>query len=199
MPFLSDLVRGRTYFQRIRPTMVALALALNHTDKISGLVLASGYYYPTKRLDVALVSPPAIPILGDLICHTTAPFIGEAMAPRFIKEMFSPRPVPPRLYKDFPVGLMLRPSQIRASTKDATHMIADADRMAHEYSRITCPVVIIAGGTDAVVDRRVQAHRLHAALPGSTTIQVLSGTGHMTHYADPERVAKAIDHVARLA
>lgn len=179
-------------------TMVALALALNHPDQISGLVLASGYYYPTARLDVALVSPPAVPLVGDLLCHTVAPLLGEAMAPRFIKKMFSPRPVPPRFYREFPVGLMLRPSQIRAATKDATHMIADANRMAKAYSEIACPTVIIAGDRDAVVDQRPQAQRLHAAMPGSV-LDVLVGTGHMTHYADPERIVTAIEHVAHEA
>jgi len=47
--------------------MVALALALNHPDQVSGLVLASGYYYPTARADVVMVSPPATPVVGDLL------------------------------------------------------------------------------------------------------------------------------------
>ena len=60
-------------------TMVALALALNHPNQVSGLVLASGYYYPTARADVVLVSPPATPILGDLLCYTVSPLMGEVM------------------------------------------------------------------------------------------------------------------------
>src|SRR6478752_7518628 len=75
-------------------TMVALALALNHPDQVGGLVLASGYYYPTARADVLLVSPSAAPILGDLLCYTLAPLTGEAMAPRMIRKMVSPQPVP---------------------------------------------------------------------------------------------------------
>jgi pimeloyl-ACP methyl ester carboxylesterase len=35
-------------------TLVALALALDHPRLVSGLVLASGYYFPTPRADVAL-------------------------------------------------------------------------------------------------------------------------------------------------
>jgi pimeloyl-ACP methyl ester carboxylesterase len=63
-------------------TMVALALALDHPDQVSGLVLASGYYYPTARADVLFAAPPAIPLLGDLLCHTVTPLIGETAAPR---------------------------------------------------------------------------------------------------------------------
>jgi pimeloyl-ACP methyl ester carboxylesterase len=49
-------------------SMVALALALNHPDDVSRLVLASGYYYATPRADVVLASPPAIPLE---ICSAT--------------------------------------------------------------------------------------------------------------------------------
>ena len=42
-------------------TLVALALALDHPEALSGLVLLSGYYLPTLRADVPLFSLPAIP------------------------------------------------------------------------------------------------------------------------------------------
>lgn len=176
-------------------TMVALALALNHPDQVSGLVLASGYYYPTARADVVMVSPSAAPILGDLLCYTVVPLMGELMAPRMIAKMFSPQPVPARFETEFPVGLMLRPSQISAATKDATHMIPDAFGMADRYSGLSCPVAILAGDADAVVDLKAQAQRLHAAVPGSM-LDVFLGTGHMTHHADPARVVRAIDFVS---
>jgi len=176
-------------------TMVALALALNHPEQVGGLVLASGYYYPTARADVLLVSPSAAPILGDLLCYTLAPLTGEATAPRMIRKMFSPQPVPARFENEFPVGLMLRPSQIRAASKDATHMVPDAWRMADRYPQLSCPVAIVAGDADAVVDLKAQAQRLHAAVPGSR-LDVFAGTGHMTHHADPARVVRAIDFVS---
>ena len=174
--------------------MVALALALDHPDQVSGLVLASGYYYPTARADVVLVSPPATPILGDLLCYTVASLMGELMAPRMITKMFSPQAVPARFDSEFPVGLMLRPSQIRASTKDATHMIPDAFGMADRYPGLSCPVAILAGDADAIVDLKAQAQRLHAAVPGSM-LDVFAGIGHMTHHGDPTRVVRAIDFV----
>jgi pimeloyl-ACP methyl ester carboxylesterase len=176
-------------------TMVALALALNHPDQVSGLVLVSGYYFPTARADVVLVSPPATPILGDLLCYTLAPLMGEAMAPRMIKKMFSPQAVPARFEKEFPVGLMLRPSQISAASKDATHMIPDAYAMSDRYAALSCPVAILAGDADEVVDQTDQAKRLHHLVPGSV-LDVFAGIGHMPHHADPARVVRAIDFVS---
>jgi pimeloyl-ACP methyl ester carboxylesterase len=176
-------------------TMVALALALNHPDQVGGLVLASGYYYPTARADVAIVSPTAAPLLGDLLCYTIAPLTGELVAPRMIRKMFSPQAVPARFERLFPVGLMLRPSQISAATKDATHMVPDAYAMSPNYPGLACRVAILAGDADKVVDLKSQAERLHHAVPGSM-LDVFSGVGHMIHYADPARVMRAVDWVA---
>ncbi len=142
-----------------------------------------------------LVSPSAVPILGDLLCYTVAPLMGEAMAPRMVAKMFSPQTVPTRFDREFPFGLMLRPSQLSASTKDATHMMPDAFRMEARYPELTCPVAIRCGDADAVVDPKAQALRLHSAVRGSM-LDVFAGTGHMIHHADPARVVRAIDFVS---
>jgi pimeloyl-ACP methyl ester carboxylesterase len=170
--------------------MVALALALNHPDHVAALVLASGYYFPKARADIALFSPPAIPLVGDLLCYTVAPLMGEAMAPRMIAKMFSPQDVPTRFEKEFPMGLMVRPSQIRASSKDATHMIPDAWAMSDRYGELGCPVAVLSGDADKVVDFTEHTLRFHAAVPGSV-LDVFPGAGHMVHHVDPARVVRA--------
>src|SRR6185503_4747733 len=105
----------------------ALALALNHPLQVAGLVLVSGYYYPTPGKVMALFSPPAIPLLGDLLNHTVTPLIGEVIAPGLIEKMFAPQDVSPRFAAQFPVALTLRPSQIRAFAEDSAHMITAAE------------------------------------------------------------------------
>ena len=176
-------------------TMIALALALNHPDDVGGLVLASGYYYPTPRADVVLASPPAIPLLGDLLCYTVSPLMGEVMAPRMIAKLFAPQPVPASFNDAFPVGMMLRPTQLSASSKDATHMIPDAAMMSGRYGELSCPVAILAGDADKVVSLNAQATKLHDALPKSM-LDVFEGAGHMIHHFDPQRVIRAIDFVS---
>src|SRR5437868_10854818 len=99
-------------------TLVALALALDHPDAVSGLVLLSGYYRPTLLAAVPLFSLPAIPVIGDLIRYTLGPFFGAALLPLAAKGMFSPLPVPERFAKGFPHGAPIRPSQIRAEAQD---------------------------------------------------------------------------------
>ena len=175
-------------------TLVALALALDHPRHVSGLVLVSGYYYPTPRKDVALFSVPAIPVVGDLLRHTVAPLIGEAMAPRLIERMFSPQGVSPRFAEQFPVALTVRPSQIRAFAEDAAHMIAAAEMLSGRYGSLFPPTAILAGDADEIVSYR-QAQRLHGEVAGSR-LEILRGGSHMIHHIAPERIVHAIDAVA---
>src|ERR1700730_11810187 len=46
---------------------VAVALALRHASSVKGLVLVSGYYYPTDRFDAGLQFLQASPIIGDVL------------------------------------------------------------------------------------------------------------------------------------
>jgi pimeloyl-ACP methyl ester carboxylesterase len=172
-------------------TLVALALALNHPEQVSGLVLASGYYYPTLRADSLMSVPVASPWLGDLICHTAAPLLGEVMAPGMIKKMFAPQEVTARFNREFPVGLTLRPSQIRAFSQDAAQMASSAKTLSARYGELSCPVSILAGDADEIVDLESQALRLHEELRGST-LDVFQGAGHMLHHLDPARVVQAV-------
>ena len=61
-------------------TSVALAYALRYP--VERLVLASGIYYPTVRLDAPLLVPPAIPVFGALLRYTLSPLLGRLLWPR---------------------------------------------------------------------------------------------------------------------
>ena len=74
--------------------LVAVAIGLQSNYPIRGLVLASGYYFPTWRLDFWMVSGPAIPVLGDMVRYTVAPIISWAILPALLRKLFAPRSVP---------------------------------------------------------------------------------------------------------
>jgi pimeloyl-ACP methyl ester carboxylesterase len=98
-------------------TMVAVSLALQAPALVRGLVLLSGHYFPTARLDVALNWPLAIPGIGDAMRHTVSPLLARLMLPRAFRKMFEPAPVPEYFERLFPKELMLRPIQLRASNE----------------------------------------------------------------------------------
>jgi pimeloyl-ACP methyl ester carboxylesterase len=177
-------------------TLVALALALNHLEAVGGLVLLSGYYFPTARADVPLFSPPAIPVLGDVIRYTVGPLVGHLIAPKMIQAMFAPVSVPPAFTAAVPVPMMLRPWQVRASAEDAATMIPAAAAFQERYGELShLPVSILAGVQDMIVDVGRQSMRLHQALPASQ-FHVLQGLGHMVHHGAPDLVLQAVEAMA---
>jgi pimeloyl-ACP methyl ester carboxylesterase len=177
-------------------TLVAVALALRDQAHTAGLVLLSGYYFPSGRADVALMSWPAVPLLGDILRYTISPLVGRVMAPAAHRKMFAPSPVTERFAGEFPVELEVRPSQIRASAGEAALMIPSAAALAKHHSELSLPVAIMAGLGDKIVDCDSQAGRLGAELPRSTLTKV-PGAGHMIHHIVPEQVAAVIRDLVR--
>ncbi|MFC3457834.1 alpha/beta fold hydrolase [Massilia haematophila] len=179
-------------------TMVAMAMGLQVPDFVRGLVLLSGYYYPTLRMDAPVAAQPAIPILGDILRHTLTPLLARLIWPLMEKRVFSPRKVSER-FRQLPVWMMLRPGQLRAAGADAALMAPAAMSLAKRYDQLRVPVQILSGTRDKIVTPAIHSERLHEALergdPGSE-LQLEPGVGHMVHYAHPELVARAVDAIA---
>jgi pimeloyl-ACP methyl ester carboxylesterase len=173
---------------------VAVALALKYPTLVQGLVLASGYYYPTLRPDVVALSAPAVPLVGDVLGHTLSPIVSRLMWPLLMAKIFGPRSVPKK-FEGFPKEMALRPSQIRASAAESALMIPDAFHHRHEYANLKMPVVIVAGNEDRLVDIDAQSTRLHRDVPQSRFHRV-PGTGHMIHQTATGVVMSAINEVA---
>lgn len=172
-------------------TQPALALALDFPDEVSGLVLLSGYYFPTARLDPLLLAGPALPLLGPLMANTVSPLIGRGVKPAVFKQIFAPKPVPESFEALFPSDLALRPKHIQAAAGDAAQLQIGAAKLAKRYGELTLPVAIAAGDGDKIVPFS-QAERLHAAIPHSS-LHRAEGVGHMIHWTRPDLVLQAID------
>jgi pimeloyl-ACP methyl ester carboxylesterase len=173
---------------------VAVAMALRSPDLVRGLVLASGYYYPTFKPEVAALAAPALPLVGDILSHTLSPLVSRAIWPIMLSKMFGPRPVP-RKFKAFPKEMALRPSQIRASAAEAALMIPDAFTQSNRYADLKMPVVIIAGDEDKLIDIDAQSARLHVDIPQSN-FRRIAGNGHMIQQTATDEVMSAINEVA---
>jgi pimeloyl-ACP methyl ester carboxylesterase len=174
-------------------TLVALAFAVKYPQKVQALILASGYYYPNARADVVILSPPAIPLIGDLLSHTISPLLSRLMWPVLLRKIFGPSPVPEK-FKEFPKEMAVRPSQIRASAAESALMIPSAHTLRKQYRLLQMPVAIVAGAEDQLIESEQSAH-LHRDIPHSTLRRV-PGTGHMVHQTATEEIMTAIDMVA---
>jgi pimeloyl-ACP methyl ester carboxylesterase len=170
-------------------TLVALALALDYPADVQSVVLVSGYYFPSLRLDALLGAAPAIPFLGDVLRYTVSPIVGRLLAPVLVRQLFAPAPVPDR-FKNFPLSMSLRPSQLRASAQEAQLMVASAKSLAPRYGELTVPVSIIAGSGDSIANPLAQSNRL-ANVILEHDARLVSGAGHMVHYFSPDVVIEA--------
>jgi pimeloyl-ACP methyl ester carboxylesterase len=173
--------------------LVAVAIGLQNDYPIRGLVLASGYYFPTWRWDFWMMSGPAIPVLGDLVRYTIAPIISWAILPALFRKLFAPRSIPENFMHHFPSSLTIRPKQLRAAAEESAFLIPEATRLQSRYSSIRCPVHIFHGTGDQLIEPE-QARRLHKALSRSN-LHLVNNAGHMVTYADGVAIAQAVDRL----
>lgn len=179
-------------------TLVALALALQKREKVSGLVLLSGFYFPEFRVDTLLAAPAAAPVLGHVVTNTMGPLLGRLAAPSLFRRIFAPRPVSKRFLRAYPLELAVRPDQLKAVADDTWTIQRAAARLQGHYRDIDVPVRLIAGEDDRIVSTKKHSQRLNGLLPDSQ-IQVLPNAGHMVHHAAPEIVARAATELQELS
>jgi pimeloyl-ACP methyl ester carboxylesterase len=175
-------------------TQVAIALALKHPESVRGLVLASGYYYPSLRADVFALSLPAVPVIGDVLRYTISPLLTRALWPLLMRKIFGPAAVPQKFRDGFPKAMAVRPSQLRAAAMESALMIPDASVFRNSYKSLKMPVSIIAGVEDRLIDIDEQSARLHREIVQSTLHRV-AGVGHMVHQSSPDAVLRVIDAI----
>jgi pimeloyl-ACP methyl ester carboxylesterase len=171
--------------------MVALAMGLREPLSVRALVLVSGYYTPTLRLDGALLGAPAIPLVGTVLRHTVGPWLARLIWPLMIRRVFAPSGVTERFDREYPVWMSLRPGPLRASASEAVMMQAQALRLMRRQNELEVPAMIVAGDKDRLVMTNWQSQRLHDRVPRSR-LQLVAGAGHMVHHTAPAQVAQAV-------
>jgi len=179
-------------------SLVALAMALREPAALRALVLASGYYTPSLRLDTAWLSLPAVPLLGTLMRHTLSPLIGRLLWPLMLRRVFAPAEVPKRFLSGYPAWLSLRPLTLKASGAEAAMMPLQAARLRPREKELALPVVVVAGDKDRLVMTNWQSVRLADRVPDAT-LRTVPGAGHMVHHTAPRQVLAAIDEAAERA
>ena len=177
-------------------TLVAVSLGLQRPQLVQALVLASGYYYPSVRLDV-LTATPAIPVIGDVLSHTISPLLGRLMWPLAIKRAFAPSAVPDSFNRLSP-WMALRPKQLRAEAEETAMMIPSAAMLHAHYPELRMPVAIVAGDADAIASAQHNSVRLQRDIDGSE-LTLLPGEGHMIQHLSQHALVAAVERVGQAA
>ncbi len=173
--------------------VVVMAFAIHHPEDVRGVVAASGYYYPARRLDAAIAWMNELPVIGPVLRNTLTPVEGLLLGRLAVRLLFDPAPVSPA-YRYFPAGLALRPEQLRAAAEDGTTLRAWAKRSEELYRDIRVPVTVVSGDGDRVVSYQAHALPLSREVPGAR-LRLVPGSGHMVHHTRPGDVVEVIDAV----
>ena len=177
-------------------TLVAVALALEHPEVPRSLVLASGLYFPSARLDAPLLAPPAIPLLGDLLSSHALAARGARDVAGMAEDDLRPGAGAGSVCRRLPdMARACVPGQLRAVGEDALATLGATLRAARRYRELTLPVVMVAGERDRYVSTRAHSARLHRLLPSSRLL-LSPHAGHMVHHSDLPLVLSAVDSAA---
>jgi pimeloyl-ACP methyl ester carboxylesterase len=176
---------------------VALALALDHPDKVGGLALLAPLTHIQEQVPpvfkgLTIVSPG----LRKLVAWTLAIPASVAGSTKTLAQVFGPEAVP----KDFATrggGLLaLRPSAFLAASADLQALPASLPAQEARYGQLRLPLGILYGRDDRILDWRANGQALAAKVDGAR-FELIEG-GHMLPITNPPACADFIAAMAQL-
>jgi pimeloyl-ACP methyl ester carboxylesterase len=177
---------------------LALALALEHPERVSALALAAPVAMPMPDRMPELpwywrlaVTPP----VAWLLSRTVGPPVARHFLPEAARRVFQPQPALATYPSLARSALVLRPGTLLANVQDLLGLSTALAMQSPRYGTIRVPTLVISGEADPIVRPATQAVPLARAIPGSRLV-LLPGIGHMLQYVAAERVA---DEVVRLS
>jgi len=178
---------------------VALTLALNHPNKISGIVTLAPLTHMEDEIraefkSLYIKSKPK----RWLISQTTAVPASLKFAPQTLDFVFGPQKWP----EDYIVAgggmLGLRPSHIFATSSDIVAIEHDLAAIETRYGEIKMPVAMMFGSADRVLDHKRHGLPMRDKITG-LDFDLVEGHGHMLQFMASERVADVIKRTAAKA
>jgi len=173
---------------------VALRLALDRPDLVSGLVLIAPVAYEWPGGVDWYNYWSANPLSGWLFNNVVAqPFAGASVRSG-MEGAFAPNTPPDGWLDAARVSLAARPESLRANGEDLVAAKREVTAQQARYPQIKIPVAILVGDSDRVVSPTIHAMQLAQVLP-SARIDVVAGAGHLPQEIAPERFRKLFDWV----
>jgi pimeloyl-ACP methyl ester carboxylesterase len=174
---------------------LALRIALDHPDRVAGLVMLAPVAYPWPGGVSQYNYIVTTPVIGPLLAYTVTLPLGLLLAEPGTRSVFAPQAMPHDFIKDSATRLLLRPREFLANAWDLVTLRAAMAEQAPGYGNITVPITIIAGDVDKTVSTHIHSQPL-ARTAQNTKLIVLNGVGHMIQYAAPDLVVSEVEAMA---
>ena len=172
---------------------VAMALALDHPEKVRGLLLLSPatHPWPDKKTQW-YYNVAVIPAIGRLFTEAVTLPVGLLSLQAGSEGVFCPNKMPDGYLKDAQIPLVLRPSNFRSNSIDVAGLHDYTVRASPRYPEINKPTVILTGDEDTVVLEEVHSKGLARDIKGSELLWV-HGIGHKPDYIATNLAVMAIE------
>ena len=172
---------------------VAMALALDHPEKVRGLLLLSPatHPWPDKKTQW-YYNVAVIPVIGRLFTEAITLPVGLLSLQAGSEGVFCPNKMPDGYLKNAQIPLVLRPSNFRSNSIDVAGLYDYTVRASPRYPEINKPTVILTGDEDTVVLEEVHSKGLARDIKGSELLWV-SGIGHKPDYIATNLAVMAIE------
>jgi pimeloyl-ACP methyl ester carboxylesterase len=163
---------------------VAQRFAIDHPERISGLVLVGGFAAFGRN-------PACIEFGATMLAPLTDP-----LNPAFVREFQEgtlARPLPEAVLNGIVAESLKVPARV---WKAAWAGLLEAD-LTPDLARITAPTLLVWGDRDDM-SLRTEQEILHRSIP-TVRLVIFEGAGHAPHWEEPERFASVVsDFVSAL-
>lgn len=168
-------------------------MALDYPQRVAGLVMLAPVAFPWPGGVGQYNKMVTTPVIGPLLAYTITLPLGYFLAEPGTRGVFLPQAMPDGFVGDTATSLLLRPREFLANAWDLVSLKQEVTRQAPRYADIKVPAVVISGDeSDRTVSTSIHSRPFAAVVPNAKLI-VLSGVGHMVHYAAPDLVIAEIE------
>jgi pimeloyl-ACP methyl ester carboxylesterase len=171
---------------------LALRIALDHPDRVGGLVMLAPAAYPWPGGVSQYNYVVTTPVVGPLLAYTVTLPLGLMLAEPGTRGVFAPQAMAESFVKDSARRLLLRPREFIANAWDLVSLRQAMAEQAPRYATLSVPISIIAGDADKTVSTHIHSQPL-ARTAKNARLTVLPGVGHMIQYSAPDLVISEVE------
>ncbi len=175
---------------------VALALALDHPERVGGLALLAPLTQPVEEIS-PVFRGLAIrnPVARRVVAWTLATPLAIARRTAALELVFGPEPAPADFVEKGGGMLGLRPRAFLGASADLLAAADDLPGMAERYPGLTLPVGVLYGSQDRILDHELHGRGLLKQLPGAD-LEIIADAGHMIPVTQAGRTAAFVRRMA---